>query len=235
MVRSVVFSFAVAAIVTGCGPSNESVSGEAAEAGAVSAVDAAVAADAADGAVTEVIALAPENTKIQFVGTHAGDEPNPRKGSFGQFTGKVAMAGDAIHSIEVDIETASLSTEIGKLTDHLKSADFFDVRQHPQARFVSTSIQPGEGQQVTIVGDLTLLGQTKSITFPATVNTADGLQVQSEFSIDRTEFGMDYGVDRVEKPVALTIAIDTQESAAEESDAEESDAEETAAEESDAQ
>ena len=60
-----------------------------------------------------------------------------------------------------------------------------------------------------IVGDLTLLGKTKSISFPASVKTTDGgLQLKSEFTIDRTDFGMDYGLDGVEKPVTLNVSID---------------------------
>lgn len=153
------------------------------------------------------VALTPENTKIQFVGTHANpNKPDPRTGTFGDFTGKATIDGDKLTAVEVDIETESLSTSIEKLTNHLKSADFFDVREHPQARFQSTKIE-GEGDKVNITGDLTLLGVTKSITFPATVSSKDSLSLKAEFTIDRTEFGMDYRPDQVEKEVEMTVTI----------------------------
>lgn len=153
------------------------------------------------------IPLTPENTRIQFVGTHAGDKPDPRTGTFGKFAGTAKVAGGALTTVSVEIETASLSTEIPKLTDHLKSPDFFEVRQHPKATFQSTGIEDAGDGTVKITGDLTLRGITRSISFPATVSTADGLSLKAEFTVDRTDFGMNYGVDKVEKPVAMTVTV----------------------------
>ena len=164
----------------------------------------------AEGASQEgtEIGLSPENTKIQFVGKHTDKEkPDPRTGTFEKFTGKAIVNAGAPTSIQVDIETASLSTEIEKLTTHLKSPDFFDVREHPQAKFQSTKIEADGDGKVKVTGNLTLLGTTKSITFPATVSTKDGFSLKAEFKIDRTQFGMDYGLEGVEKDVEMTITV----------------------------
>ena len=49
---------------------------------------------------------------------------------------------------------------------------------------------------------------TKEITAPATVQIGpDGPALTSEFMLDRTEFGMDYGAGKVENNVALTVTI----------------------------
>jgi polyisoprenoid-binding protein YceI len=158
------------------------------------------------------VALTSKNTKIEFVCAHEGDKPDPRSGSFGKLTGKAAISGASLASVSVEIETASITTEIDKLTGHLKSADFFDVRQHPKATFKSTKIEAGEDGKVTVTGDLTLLGNTKSISFPATVSTDGGLTLTAKFELDRTKFGMNYGVGKVEKTVTMTIAIAKSES-----------------------
>jgi polyisoprenoid-binding protein YceI len=165
--------------------------------------------DVANGsAASQDVALTPENTKIEFVGTHAGDKPDPRKGSFAKFNGTAKVDGGRLASVTVDIETESLTTEIDKLTNHLKSADFFDVKQYPTARFESTKIESAGKGKVNITGNLTLHNETKSITFPATVSTTDkGLAIKSEFQIDRTEFGMNYAPDKVEKQVAMTVTV----------------------------
>lgn len=153
------------------------------------------------------IAITPENTTIQFVGTHADPEkPDPRTGRFKKFDGTAVVDGSALKSVTVEIDTLSLTTDIEKLTGHLKSPDFFNVNEHPTATFTSTAIEPGEGA-VTITGDLTLLGQTKSISFPANVSTDDGLKLNAEFEIDRTEFGMDFGPDKILKEVQMTITV----------------------------
>jgi polyisoprenoid-binding protein YceI len=160
----------------------------------------------ANGTGNEV-ALTPGNTKIQFVGIHADpNKPDPRTGNFNDFTGKATLDGDKLTAVQVDIKTESLSTEFEKLTNHLKSADILDVREHTQATFQSTKIE-GEGDTVTITGDLTLLGVKKSITFPATVSVKDELSLKAEFTIDRTEFGMDYRPDQVKKEVEMTVTV----------------------------
>lgn len=162
--------------------------------------------------VDGVVTLAPENTVIQFVGLHSGDRPDPRVGGFEKFAGqiKVDAAGKTVESIEVEIETESLFTAIEQLTTHLKSQDFFNVREHPKAKFVSKSITPdaNDSTKVQITGDLTLLGVTKEISFPATVEFVDGaMTLKAEFKIDRTQFGMTYGEGRVEKDVNMTIFV----------------------------
>ncbi len=151
--------------------------------------------------------LTPDNTLIQFVGTHVGDEPDPRTGKFSKFSGTAKAADGKLTEVTVDIETVSLETDIEKLTNHLKSPDFFDVRQHPEAKFVSKSIKPGDDGKVEITGDLTMLGTTKSITFPAAVTIGDDINLDAEFVIDRVEFGMDYSPDKVHKDVTMTIKV----------------------------
>lgn len=180
---------------------------------AAPAADASTAADApaeakpvavADGAAT----LSPENTKIQFVGLHSGDKPDPRTGGFAKFSGQAQVDGGKLKSVSVDIDTTSLFTEIQKLTDHLKSPDFFEVNEFPTAKFESTKIEAGDAGQAAITGNLTLHGVTKEISFPATVQAgAGGLSLTSEFDIDRTQFGMTFGEGKVENKVSLSVVV----------------------------
>lgn len=48
--------------------------------------------------------------------------------------------------------------------NHLKAADFFDVKKFPKATFKTKSITSGQGDQVTMVGELTMHGVTKEVT-----------------------------------------------------------------------
>lgn len=181
---------------------------------APSADDPAPATTATEPAATttvtdaNTVALSEANTKVEFVGVHSDvNKPDPRKGSFGKLTGTATLDAGALKSLVVEFDTNSLTTEMDKLTEHLKSPDFFDVKEHPTAKFESTSIEPADGGKVTITGNLTMLGNTKPVTFPATVTADGGLKLNAEFSIDRTEFGMTYGEGKVENAVALTVTI----------------------------
>jgi len=154
--------------------------------------------------------LSPQNTKIQFVCAHVAADPMPRKGGFAKFNGKAEIdaATKTLTSLDVDIETASLWTEFDMLTNHLKSADFFEVRRFPTAHFESTKIEPSSSGTTQITGKLTLHGVTKEIKFPATVEIdSQGLKLRSEFTIDRSEFGMNYDPKKVENKVSLTVVV----------------------------
>ena len=137
--------------------------------------------------------ITPQNSKIEFIGSKVTGKQN---GSFGEFSGQIDYAGSPENSrVNITIKTDSITTDAADLTKHLKTADFFDVAKFPEATFVSTAIKAGgeKGATHTVTGNLTLHGVTKSITFPATINvTTDAATVESSFSINRKDFGINY-------------------------------------------
>jgi polyisoprenoid-binding protein YceI len=174
-------------------------------------VQAATAADLQPVPLTGGAAtISAANTKIEFIGTHTGDKPDPRHGGFRKFSGKIAVdpQAGAVKSIAVEIDTNSLFTSIPKLTDHLKTADFFEVREYPTARFESTKIAPGKDGTAQVTGKLTLHGTTKEISFPVSTQvTPKGLTLVSQFTIERSQFGMTYGAGKVDDKVTLNVVV----------------------------
>ena len=100
-----------------------------------------------------------------------------------------------------------------KLEGHLKSADFFDVANHPTSTFTITgisAIENGEdGVTHNISGNLKMRGNEKNITFPAKVSMTDDMIMLSapEFAIDRTNWNVMYGSKNLES-VAKDQLID---------------------------
>ena len=137
--------------------------------------------------------ITPEHCKVEFVGSKVTGSHN---GSFQKFTGEIDYTGDPLTSrVSFSLDTNSITTDDPKLTEHLKTADFFDVAKYPQAKFESTAIKAGgdKGASHTVTGNLTLHGVTKSITFPATIAAAaDAITVNSDFAINRKDFGINY-------------------------------------------
>ena len=86
------------------------------------------------------------------------------KGRFRTFsaTGETNPDG-TIKGMEMTIDAASLDTNVQQRDDPLKSADFFDVANHPNLTFRSTKVTH-QGDQLTIVGDLTIRGTTRPVT-----------------------------------------------------------------------
>ena len=56
---------------------------------------------------------------------------------------------------------------------HLNSDDFFETAIHPTARFVGTSFETEDGTTGTMIGDLTMNGQTHPVSLAVTLNKSD--------------------------------------------------------------
>jgi polyisoprenoid-binding protein YceI len=155
------------------------------------------------------LAITPENTKLEWVGTK---DNGKHTGGFKQFRGSFALNDKdvAASKVSLDIDAESLYSDNAKLTQHLKSADFFEVATHPKAGFTSTAFKPAEskGATHTVTGDLTLHGVTKPITFPATIKVGDDqVSLDTEFKISRKEFGMTYGAGKIHDDVTLKVEM----------------------------
>jgi polyisoprenoid-binding protein YceI len=88
------------------------------------------------------------------------------KGRFLRFQGTVLF--DDAHPedarIDVTIDAASIDTHLEKRDEHLRSADFLDVKNHPTLTFKSTKVKKvGEGR-LEVLGNLTLRGVTRPVT-----------------------------------------------------------------------
>jgi polyisoprenoid-binding protein YceI len=175
----------------------------------------AVTGEAAPAASAPVAAqkyvINPASSKIEFVGSKVTGSHN---GSFESFSGEIDYAGQPEQSrVRITIDLNSVTTDTAQLTEHLKSADFFDVAKYSQATFESTEIKTGgeKGATHTITGNLQLHGVTKSITFPATIAVnPDAVAVDSSFAINRKDFGISYAGKRddlIRDDVVLTLRV----------------------------
>jgi polyisoprenoid-binding protein YceI len=146
------------------------------------------------------------NTKVEFVGTKPAGK---HAGGFAKLGGKASVEGTdpATLKIDVTIETDSLYSDDPKLTAHLKAPDFFGVKDYPKATFKSTKVEK-TGAGYTVTGDLTMVGKTKSVSFPATVAaTGDSLTLTSEFKINKGDWGMTYGKGKIDDAVTLKVTV----------------------------
>lgn len=91
------------------------------------------------------------------------------KGRFNKFEGTFSYDKDKPNEskVSVTIDTSSYDSNHAKRDKHVKSSDFLDVAKYPQATFNSTKITDKGNNMLSVTGDFTLHGQTKSITFDA--------------------------------------------------------------------
>ena len=118
--------------------------------------------------------------------------------------------------VAIEIDASSVDTNWKPREEHLRSPDFFSVKEFPKITFTSTKVAKA-GDKYSVTGDLTLHGVTKSITFSAEkVGSSDIKEMggprtgfYAETSITRSDFGMKKMLEGVGDDVALTLAIET--------------------------
>jgi polyisoprenoid-binding protein YceI len=106
----------------------------------------------------------PAHSTIGFVARHA--MVTKVRGSFTDVSGTVVVNAEdpSKSSATVTVQVASVDTRNPDRDGHLRTNDFLDVANHPEITFVSTSAKLNGENSVTLTGDLTIKGVTKSIT-----------------------------------------------------------------------
>jgi len=138
------------------------------------------------------------------------------EGTIGVQGGQFAVEKDTVKSGEVMVDMKTMAnTDIKdadnnkKLVGHLSSPDFFNVAKNPTSTFKLTSVTAGKMKnQYNVKGDLTMIGQTHPIEFPATITVADGKATgEGTVEIDRTVWGLKYNSGNFLKDLAADKVI----------------------------
>lgn len=140
-------------------------------------------------------AIDPSHSEVGFTVRHL--MVSKVRGSLSGVAGSITVTDDSA-TVNATIDAATINTRDENRDGHIKSADFFDVENHPTWTFTSTSFT-GKGSDFTLVGDLTLRGVTKSVTLDVEFvgvntdpwgNTKAGFEAKGE--INRKDFGVEW-------------------------------------------
>jgi polyisoprenoid-binding protein YceI len=117
------------------------------------------------------------------------------------------------------VESISIRTP-EQFRAHVLSEEFFDVENHPEVTFASTSIDVADDGKATVAGDLTIKGTTKPVTATGTFTTpaADAFgnsrgHLTLETVIDRTDWDINWnmalpsGGNVLSNDVTLTVEL----------------------------
>ena len=123
----------------------------------------------------------------------------------GRFTGVSGTMVDAAEdpkysSVNAEIDVTTLITGDPQRDEHLRSADFFDVANHPTMTFQSRRVA-GSREHFKVTGDLTIRGQTREVTLDVTFNglgtdplgrSVAGFTIETE--INRKDFNLNWNM-----------------------------------------
>ncbi|MCP4315560.1 MAG: polyisoprenoid-binding protein [Hyphomicrobiales bacterium] len=109
------------------------------------------------------------HTEVRLGWNHAG--VSMQSAEFTTVKGELNLEPEDVEdsTLNVTIDTASISTGFGPLDDHLKSKDFLEVETYPQITFTSTGVKRTGDNTAEVTGDLTIHGVTKPVTLKTTL------------------------------------------------------------------
>lgn len=142
-------------------------------------------------------------------------------GRFNEVDGTVTLDKDDLagSSVEVTIQAASIDTNHKKRDEHLRSADFLNVKEFPTITFKSTKVDPTGEMTAKVTGDLTIHGTTKPVILDVTVNkiaphplpdynNVETAGLSARTTIKRSEFGVDAFVPAVGDEMEIIIEVE---------------------------
>jgi len=159
-------------------------------------------------------ALDPMHAAVTFKISHLG--LSWTYGRFKELSGSftVDAANPAASKFEITAKAGSVDTDNAKRDEHLRSPDFFNVKQYPSLSFKSTAVKAVQGGY-EVTGDLTLHGVTKPVTVTLvggrTAEFPKGIQrtgYSTEFKVKRSEFGMDKMLEAIGDEVLIAVSVE---------------------------
>ncbi len=130
----------------------------------------------------------------------------------GEFTFDGANPETATFRFEIDANT--IDTNNAKRDEHLRGADFFNVKQFPKLEFVSSRVEKTE-EGVNVFGKMTMHGETQEIMIPfKKLGEGDSpfgdyrVGFYTQFNLQRSKFGMNNMLQGIGDEIAITFSFE---------------------------
>ncbi len=142
-------------------------------------------------------------------------------GRFNELAGRVIFAQDDPSKIRVylTVQANSIDTNNERRDNHLRNEDFFEVGQYPEIIFKTKSARKVENDSYELSGDLTMHGVTKTVKVQFTHTGTTPVQNDTEriggectFTVNRSDFGMDWGIPGTGDEVTITASLEAKRS-----------------------
>jgi polyisoprenoid-binding protein YceI len=149
---------------------------------------------------TEVYMIDPIHSSISFSVKHI--MISHVIGRFEQFEGTIAFDQSdlADSAFSATLQVSSIDTRFKLRDDHLKSPEFFDATKFPTITFTSKTVT-GQKGEYKLVGDLTIKGKTKEISFPVAINGpvkdkqgSSVIGLSGQLTINRQDYGISFNM-----------------------------------------
>jgi len=130
-----------------------------------------------------------QGSSVQFTIRNLGFKVN---GSFSGLDGKIQFDPNdlAASTFDVTVDANTVNTDNTMRDEHLRKESYFDIKNYPRIRFLSTHItSSGKNGGFIVSGKLTIKNQTKDISFPFSASLSNEKYLfKGTFKINRKDF-----------------------------------------------
>lgn len=170
---------------------------------------------AAAGADVQSFQIDPGHTHISFSVDRFGF--NKTLGVFPDSSGTLLIDEDDLtnSSVSASVDTSTVWTGLDLRDEHVRGEYWLNVEKHPQISFASTSVSKiKDSETLHVIGDLTIWGETRPVTFHATINKIDAdrtakgkkaVGVSADATIQRSDFGHKTALGFIGDDIQITI------------------------------
>lgn len=134
----------------------------------------------------------------------------PVEAQFRKFTAQIAFdpARPEAGTAQIEIDLGSFDIGFAEYNEDAKGKNWFDVRNFPRAKFVSTGMRALGGGRFEARGPLTIKGRTHEVAAPFTYREDAGIGVfDGVFAIRRLQYNIGEGVWKDTDTVANEVQI----------------------------
>lgn len=135
-------------------------------------------------------------------------------GRFNKVSGEIVTREGGVGSLDVSVDAASVDTSIPARNKHLKSPDFFNVKQFPTIGFQSEKVKSLGENRYEAEGTFSMHGVSRPLTVTFTrighgkgKNGEARTGFEGSFTIKRSDFGMKFMVGPLSDEVTMIISL----------------------------
>jgi len=153
---------------------------------------------------------------LSFSYSHLGLS-NPQV-QFADFEASLELDGNdmSLSQVSITIDAASVDSTVPELDDDLQGPDFFDVANHPEITFQSTTYEETSESSGRLTGNLSVRGVSQPVTLDVTINSAamnplnrkEMIGFSATGSINRSDYGLTAYAPLVGDELSLAVQIE---------------------------
>lgn len=162
---------------------------------------------AAAGASTAQLHAVDQGSEVKFTIENFGFGVD---GAFKGLQGSIDFdpQNAAAGHFDITIDAATVNTDNSLRDSHLRNDAYFDVKNYPRIRLLSTRVALTEKVGIyQFTGQLTIKNVSKEVSFPFTAEpSGSGLNFKGSFRIKRKDFGVG-GTSTISNELTVTLNV----------------------------